>query len=82
MRLLAFRYSLVAASPQLGAIVAPMLWGMAYTWSHRLETQFLRSCNSPPFDTFEPSTEPEYHVHEFLMLDPPLALWQKQMEQH
>lgn len=29
-------YSLVAASPQLGAIVAPMLWGMAYTWSHRL----------------------------------------------
>eukprot|EP00913_Durusdinium_trenchii_P034903 g32649.t1 len=30
------RYSFVAASPQLGAIVAPVLWGVAYTWSERL----------------------------------------------
>ncbi|CAK9088243.1 unnamed protein product [Durusdinium trenchii] len=29
-------YSFVAASPQLGAIVAPVLWGVAYTWSERL----------------------------------------------
>lgn len=32
----ALLYSMIAASPQLGAIVAPVLWGMAYTWSERL----------------------------------------------